>query len=400
MLITTGVVLALFYPLTVTWDSYLYIGSGLSLFTNHFLTDYHWLREPGFPLLFRICYVIGGYSFLVYLQFFLLVTAIFQIKRLIERLIPGVPKKTLWLGSYLALFTLAGYAAAVLQQVLFISITVALMNLVSQKKSTNQLVGIGLIAIVAALTSILLFVGLCAALFLLALVKGNIRANVVKLVLPILIFTSFGMIVESTWYVYKNSQNTTISKYPDNVNFWDKPQGSISKYETITKIPAIFAAINSFGPGNDSNIWQPVGLENKIYGTPSFTTEHSCGKFIYGPQDYISKIKVPVSSRCTNSSIVRIINDFNRVFAALIPFTSFFGFIFLLYLRRNAIDSNIGILFLPALSQFPYLIANYGGSRYGVAQLLLASFIFPMAFSHLTKIILQQKNKVSSKNTK
>ncbi len=395
LFISIATLLAFLYPLTVTWDGYLYIGSGFSLFTNNFLTDYHWLREPAYPIFIRICYAIGGYTFLIFIQFSLLTIAILQTKRLIEKLIPIAGKRNLWIGSYLALFTLAGYAATILQQVLFISITVALMSLLQKKESSHRLMGIGLLSILAALTSVLLFVGLCAAIFFLAVIKGDLRKNVAKISLPFIIFSSCGIMAESTWYVFKNSQNTSISKYQDNVNFWEKPQGSTSLYDTVTKIPAIFAAVNSFGPGNDQNMWQSVGLENRIYGTPLFTADQICGKFIYGPQDYISKVKIPLISKCSNSEGISILNSINRILGALIPFISLFGLFLMLLLSRNSSKSGFVVLFLPALSQFPYLVANYGGSRYGVPQLVLACFMFPLAVSHFLTFIFRREDKVN-----
>ena len=67
LLLFSGFV-GLLNPLVVTWDSYLYVGSGYAISNDLMESQYHWLREPLYPLILTLFDGLGSYRPLLVIQ--------------------------------------------------------------------------------------------------------------------------------------------------------------------------------------------------------------------------------------------------------------------------------------------------------------------------------------------
>lgn len=70
VVLVTAIALALMTPIVITWDGYLYVQSSIYVFGSEAVANYHWLREPLYPLILKSARIVFGGAdvFLIFVQ--------------------------------------------------------------------------------------------------------------------------------------------------------------------------------------------------------------------------------------------------------------------------------------------------------------------------------------------
>ena len=390
-----GIFLSFLTPGTVTWDGYLYEGSAFSLFSKTMATNYHWLREPGFPGLFRVTYNIGGFRAFVLAQTILLSLSIIFFRRTLLSVFPvGKKAENIFnLSCVLSLWIGISYATSVLQQILFTFFISLICFIGSQNIEQKKLVLVGtLIGIGVGLTSSILFVGVVIGLLLIALLNRILtRTKWSTWILLGAIFVSGGATTAS-WYSYKSTQPQNLRIYKDAWNFWEAATcrinltGSKSKIansiETIFEIPSTIASVNSLGIEYCQGTLASVGGEEITFATPRYSSSTQlCGRAFPGPEKYLSVVNPNVKMYCVPKLAVNILNPLRFILAGLIPMIAWLGFFgTIMASRKKEFWDRSGVLLLPLFCEVPYWSSSGAGSRYGIQMLILSPMLFSVLF--------------------
>jgi hypothetical protein len=376
-------------PISIFWDSYLYLGSANSLFTDSFLENYHWIREPGYPLLIRAADEVFGIQGLIFLQYILswlsVILFIDSLKHLFKT---NRESKTLYFSAMVSLAISAGYASSVLQQTSFIFLVSATMNLIVVSRSLEKKVTLAfLIAVFSSLVSVILFAGVLAILLFNVVVKILIEKDMVKPSIALFIVVLFaGSLVTSTWYGYKSNQDPAKRIYQDAWNFWEfentwefQDNNSIKKYAyRIAEVPSVIFALNQFGVETTYKQKGLVSGETQIFVANKFAPENLCGRYFPGPVEYIEKSGLDIPKVCRTSTGLQIVNFFHLILSPAIPFFGLVGFLIILY-APFLYGSRIALMLLiPMVSLSPYILSSAGASRYGAPQLIFAPLLIAL----------------------
>lgn len=390
--------LALFLstPISVFWDSYLYLGSSQSLFTSNFESNYHWIREPGYPILIKLLSVGLGIQGIIFFQFLLAWSStILLIDSLKNVFKENQETKFLYIGSFLSLVISAGYASSVLQQTSFIFAVALTINiLVVPRSNLTKILLTALVGVFSSMISVILFCGLLSVYLFHLICNRMFDRDALKqsLALFAVIFLS-GSMVTATWYGFKSTQDPTARLYQDAWNFWEfentweyQDTNTFKKYAyRISEAPSVIFALNQFGIETTYKEKGLVSGETQIFVANVFTPENFCGRYFPGPQDYIEKSDLEIPSVCRSAFGVRVINLIHFLLIPAIPLLGLVAFLFTMYAPFLYGLRTTALILLPIVSLSPYILSSAGASRYGAPQLVFAPLLIAMAITSLRK---------------
>ena len=405
LILLSGIV-GLLNPLVVTWDGYLYLGSGQAISDNLMETQYHWLREPLYPLIlsfmesslaFRSLIVIQTVSIMVSLLLWSNVLKYFGV------ILGARLRFTVILASF-AFFW--GFGGTILLQSFWILLSALLIYLLSgwSVENKNYLVLVAALLVLIQLLSSVFFFCTTLAVVLIIVTKKLSEGN--RLLSSILVaFLVFVPALASlgSWEFYKNSHNLQNQIYPDSTEFWNAyPYNNWNGLDKLLAIPSTFLALNSMGVEFYQSGFYQTASESRGFGMPTFSSTESCGRLFPGPERYIAQAKLPDIKSCVISNAVIEISEVNRLAKYTYPILVWLGFFsILMILRRLILSRNfkqISILLYLFLIQTPYLVSNAGISRLGVPTTLVFVLVGAARMVHLkSKLIrsgfLSKKNK-------
>jgi hypothetical protein len=378
-LISASAVVGLLNPLVVTWDSYLYIGSGQAISDNLMETQYHWLREPLYPLIlsfldnsisYRMLVIIQTISIMVALILWSRVLSNFDLKLDVKYRIPVI------LMSFTFLW---GFGGTVLLQSFWILLAALLVYILTEwslndKKNLPYVAF--LLVVIQSLSSIFFFCSTLAVGLIIVIKKvseGRRLLFSVGILLLILIpgLTSFG-----TWEYFKNTHSFESQIYKDSTEFWNaQSYNEWNGFDKILAIPSTFLALNSMGVEFYMTGFYPVSTESRFFGAPTFNTSEKCGRFFPGPEKYISESRLPRIGTCVLSNGLIELSSINKITRYLYPLMAWLGFLVTIWEIRDLANKNkykhLSILMFVFLIQTPYLLSNAGISRLGIPSTLV-----------------------------
>lgn len=383
-------------PISIFWDSYLYLGSSESLFTSNFASNYHWVREPGYPLLIKLMSYGIGIQGIIFFQFLLTWSGVILFVESLKNIFKtNEETKYLYLGSFLSLAIAAGYASSVLQQTYFIfAVALAINILVVPRNNLTRILLTLLIAVFSSLISVILFCGLIS-IFLFHLISTRVfdRERLKQSFALFLVIFLSGSTVTATWYGFKSTQDPTARIYQDAWNFWEfdntwefRDANLVKQYAyRISEAPSVIFALSQFGVETTYKEKGLVSGETQVFVANKFLPEHTCGRYFPGPQDYIEKTRIKIPSVCRNTFGIKPINALHLFLVPAIPFLGLLAFLIALYAPfLFGLRTSVLILF-PIVSLSPYILSSAGASRYGAPQLVYAPLLIAIAITSLRK---------------
>lgn len=196
----------------VSWDGYLYLASAKALFRPEFFTNYHWIREPLYPILLRLTHIFLGSSDIGFalLNSSILGLAIYFL--LIKIKLQRYKIYAIYFLIYGNTLTI-GFIGSILQQVLIGANLIAIFTLGiiiyenTYKKITKQdKIYIFAIAFGTAINTFILYPVFCV-IYLFAIVLQLYKRTLIKngkfIIMSFIIF----MLTVLTWQIYKNENS-------------------------------------------------------------------------------------------------------------------------------------------------------------------------------------------------
>jgi hypothetical protein len=372
----------LFSPYTVAVDGFSYLKSSEVLFTPDFATFYTWVREPGYPLFVRLLEDLGGLFLVFMFQALIVAFGILATTHSAYRLlkIEEVSWRT-FVSSGLAIVLLAGYSSTLLQQAILIGLFGLLLLVISRvvlQQEVNLVTGLLIFALFLFSTLTAVFIGLA---FGLALFATLVFSGVWKLKLLVsysaLSLVAFS-IVMVPWYQIKSAQapvnafdavemaafNTqaTLTNFSPEKEFYE----ALSTQLAILNLGGEFPPISGLGIAN----------ENRIFGSPIYSADHACGRFLTGvdPDSLWGKIETSYRDRCVPQQTLSLISFVNRGAQFFYPLVGLALLVTLVISIRP--KSRYGPLIFPAfLVTLPYVVMDASISRYGALIIPLGALL-------------------------
>ena len=371
-----------FSPYTISVDGFSYLKSSEVLFSNDFAAFYTWVREPGYPLFLRFFEDVGGLLLVFFIQglfvAFGILATILAVYRILK--IDSVSWKT-FVSAGIAIVLVAGYASTILQQATLVALFGLLMVIISRivtKKEIDWFTGVLVFVLLLLSTLTAVFIGLAfgLALFATLVFSGvfNIKLLVSYSVLSILAFA----LVMIPWSQIKSSEapvgapdaiemgafntGSTLNNFNPEKEFYE----ALLTQASLLNLGGEFPPISGLGVAN----------ENRIFGTPTYSHDHVCGRFLTGqdPDTLWGEIETTYTDRCVPFRTLDLISFANRVAQFFYPLT---GVALLVTLVLSiSFRSHLRPIILPAfLITLPYIVMDASISRYGALIVPLGAIL-------------------------
>ena len=383
-------------PITVTWDSQLYLLSAQSIFTDNMQNYYHWLREPLYPLFLKIS---GNQELnlnsIRNTQYVLIYLSIVFLTIYVSKLLNNP------IYHYLNLITfilLVGYAATILQQSIIVVLTAfhivvniriylsKNINLVDTFMVTLLVTVTGLLSVILIFPSIINFI----VLIFYKWFQGNYSLR--RVFLSILLIVTFSFTTQLVWNIYKISNLKVANRiYDDSPYFWESSSSKQSLSERIYYLPSTALGILGITSEIYKSETQKVNAENSIFAIPINIVEYKCGRVFPGPPNVLEQIQHINLEYCQNQKYESSIIFFNKIIQTFFPLISLSALLigcFTIISKQNEIKV---IILFPILSLLPYIAGGFGISRYGVPFIVVTPFLIGYGILSLLKIRTQNE---------
>jgi len=392
-----------FFPKTITWDSYLYLVSSQKLFSSEFLSWFHWLREPFYPVFLRIFYVNGLFdlNLIGLFQGMLHATGLFLIFYCFYQLNffkTFVAKFLILLTLLISILITINYSTYILQQsliVFFMGLFVILLYSIYINRGFSTFsffLSLVLIFLTSSFTILLLPIPLI--IIFIGLFISN-RLNLRHLALIIFALLAFNL----PWNIIKYQTVTSnISKYPEGLSSFIFLKSDLSLSEDQNKVKSKIqltgaGVLSTLGISDElSGVTFTGGIagEHFLFASPLKLNDRPCALLYPGPDIYVNEFNNKFQNTCHQLPLFKFFEQLNSFVQIFSPIFNFFAFILVVYfsLRKNLM---VLVLWIPPfLSQVPYWIGGYYGSRYGLPVIAITPLMLLYA---LFKVYSKLQNK-------
>jgi hypothetical protein len=407
ILISLSGIVGLLNPLVVTWDGYLYLGSGQAISNNLMETQYHWLREPLYPLILSLMESSIAFRTLIVIQTISIMGALLLWSSVLKYFGVSLDKRRRFIVILASFSFLWGFGGTILLQSFWILLSALLIYLLSKwsVENKNYLPYVAALLVFIQILSSVFFFCTTLAVVLIIVAKKLSDGNrlLTSILIAFLVFipslTSLG-----SWEFYKNSHTLQNQIYPDSTEFWNAyPYNSWNSLDKILAIPSTFFALNSMGVEFYQSGFYQTASESRGFGMPTFSSAERCGRLFPGPEKYVAQAKLPDIGSCVLSNAVIEISVVNRFAKYAYPILVWLGFLSILQITRRLIFSRnfkvLSILLFLFLIQTPYLISNAGISRLGIPTTSVFVLVGVARVVHLRSTLIPS-NFLSKKNNK
>jgi hypothetical protein len=378
IVVTTG----LLSPFTISVDGFSYLKSSEVLFGPDFVTYYTWLREPGYPLFLRLVEDTGGLFLVVMIQglfvAFGVLATIYATYRLLE--IRQVSWRT-FLASALAVALVVGYASTILQQAVFIALFGWLLLVISRivvKRQFDKATGALIFVLLLSATATAVFMGLAFGMTLFVTILISRVFGPKLLVSYSLIGAIAFASVMVPWSQIK-SANAPVGSYDAVSMAAFNTENTLSNFNLDKEFHEAFqtqAALLNLGGEFPPISGLGIANENRIFGTPDYSPENACGRFLTGvdPDWLWGKIETTYRDRCVPQTTLSIISSVNSISKFFFPLTGLA--LLVTFILSLGYRPHLRPIVLPAfLITLPYLVMDGSISRYGVLTVPLGAIL-------------------------
>jgi hypothetical protein len=372
----------------ISYDGYLYLVSANALFTEKMYSNYHWVREPGYPSFIKLITLNNlDLNFLILIQALILVISI-----IIACLYFYFKSSSIYVGFlYMAagLFTLIltfGYSTWILQQFLFMFVfslhILYLWFLEFRKfKTTSLIFCSSLLILFSSLISILILPASIMFIGVTLFSKTNLFAENSKLYLSksaafILMPT---LIFQSIWTFYKLEKSQVQNRlYADSISITDYANNS--KKSLIYSIPSNLGGILGVTPEIDNGNFLPPASGHYFFAFNNSEGGFTCGLLLEGDANVINALPPLKTGDCSKKLIFEKITTITKYIQIFLPIFLFVTLGLVLFTLNL---TSLIVMTFPIMIALPYLFEPYGKSRYGLPFIYISSFIFIFSFFSL-----------------
>jgi len=386
--------LVILSPYTIPVDGFSYLKSSEVLFTPDFSAQYTWIREPGYPLFIRALSDLGGLLLVFLVQGTFMTIGILATILAVYRIL-GIDS-TSWrtyLSAALAIALVGGYASTLLQQALLISLFGLLMLIISRvltNRKLDSLTALMVFSLIVISTAIAVFMGLAfgLALFLTLVLSGvfNLRLLISYSLLSILALS----IVMVPWSQVKSA--LAPDGAPDAISVGASSTGNIiSNFNADKEFHEALMtqlALLNLGGELPPNSGLPIANENRIFGTPIYSPEQTCGRFLthLEPDALWGKINTEFRDRCVPWPTLALVSVANSASKFLFPLAGLALLVSLVL--AVSLGKKLRPLVLPAfIITLPYILMDASISRYGALIIPLGAVLLVELLAPRTSLI-------------
>jgi hypothetical protein len=111
----------------------------------------------------------------------------------------------------------------------------------------------------------------------------------------------------------------------------------------------------------------------------SFKTEFggiTCGVLLDGPKEIIDQLPNLPNADCEKTFLSIIYSKLTNFLQIVLPILLFFSFLGFLFYVSKGRETVVSAMIFPIVCVLPYLLEEYGKSRYGLPFIFLSPFIF------------------------
>ena len=366
--------------ISMTYDGYQYLISAKVLYSNSMGELYQWIREPGYPIFLNLFYNQNfNYAAIVVFQSLIIALSSIIAFSYFYLLSKNSLLKSLYFFSGLLSFVLVyGYSTWILQQFFFVFLTslhliLCIIIMINKDKIFLLTFLSSFLVLTTSLWSIILLpASISAVLF--CLLKNKVYSfKKFPYLFLVIIFPTFVFL--SSWNIYKSIEIKSSYRVSTDANYVTD-YGKVSLSDLVYLAPSNFGGIlgYSYETSPGSTI-KPT--ENQSYF--SFKSEFggiTCGVLVDGPKEIIDQLPKLTNSNCDNSWIRSNYSKLTNFLQIVLPNFLFFSFLGLLIYVSKGREIVIGAMIFPMICVLPYLLEEYGKSRYGLPFIFLSPFIF------------------------
>ena len=393
--------LVILSPYTISVDGFSYLKSSEVLFSTDFSAQYTWIREPGYPLFIRALNDLGGLLLVFIVQGVFItigvLATILAVYRILE--IKSASWKT-YISAAVAIALVGSYASTLLQQGLFIflfGLLVLIISRVITNRKVDSQTALMIFSLIMLSTAIAVFMGLAfgLALFLTLVLSGviNLRLLISYSLLSILAIA----IVMVPWSQVKSA--LAPDGAPDAISVGASSTTSIiSNFNADKEFREALLtqlALLNLGGELPPTSGLPIANENRIFGTPTYSPDHACGRFLthLEPDALWGKINTEFRDRCVPWPTLALVSAANSISQFLFPLTGLALLVSLVL--AVSLGKRLRPLVLPAfIITLPYILMDASISRYGALIIPLGAVLLVELLAPRTSLIDLHSGKV------
>jgi hypothetical protein len=380
IILSTSIILSSKTNISITYDGYQYLVSAKVLFSNSMGELYQWIREPGYPFFLSIFYNLNfNYSAIIVFQSLLIALSTIMAFSYFYLLSKNSLLKFLYFFSGLLSFVLVyGYSTWILQQFFFVFLTslhLMLYFIIKFNKDRILLVTLlsSFLLLITSLWSIILVPGSISAI-LFCLLKNKVYSfRRFPYLFLVILFPAFLFL--SSWNIYKSMEVNSSYRVSGDANYVTD-YGKVSLPDLLYLAPSNFGGLlgYSFETSAGSTI-NPTNNQSIF----SFKTEFggiTCGVLLDGPKEIIDQLPNLPNADCEKTFLSIIYSKLTNFLQIVLPILLFFSFLGFLFYVSKGRETVVSAMIFPMVCVLPYLLEEYGKSRYGLPFIFLSPFIF------------------------
>jgi hypothetical protein len=226
------------------------------------------------------------------------------------------------------------------------------------------------------------------------------KVNLTYLLLILVALLSFSL----PWNIVKyHAVTSNLSKYPEGMSSFIFLKTDLSvltsenRFETKIKLSGA-GILSTLGISDElSGVTFTGGVagEHFLFAAPLEISDRPCPLLYPGPDIYVNEFNNSFQNTCYRFQLFKLVETINLFVQIFLPIANLTAFILVTYFvyRRNIII--LTIMLPPLLSQVPYWVGGYYGSRYGLPVIALTPLVI---FFALMKLYQKVKRRFPQKN--
>lgn len=390
----------LMVPSTISYDGFLYLASGKSLFSGNFPHWYVVIREPGYPFLIWLTLRFQDPIFILTLiqSFLLVASAILVLK--ISREHFQFSRFNSFLVSAIGLLLVRGYAVSILQSTLIIFIcttsTYFLLskNFIERKLTAMKLFKWGFFGVLCASTNTAFLAVITLSFIIICIFDKQIR--IVNVQLVAFVIGAFLLIIP--WNLFLNTVDLNAQAIPSfrsgaSLNLF---VGDSLMSQNSQRIQAVGSMLH-LGPeiyvGLDPKS-AVVSGEHLIFGMPiNYHQWSACNRRMGAPDYILNFVGSFLKENCMDNWSLKFQSAISK---AMLPFLPLSGVALLMNLGiaiQGRDFKRLKLVLIPILSILIYGYKGAGNSRYSSAFLIFGPLLIFLVIKQTYRTVDDFKKK-------
>jgi hypothetical protein len=376
-------------PWIIPPDGSLYLSSARSIFTEDMFQNYHWMREPLYPIFLKILLFSKNLFFVMFVQSALVGCSVFLIYKSFAFFVQFEAWQK-FSAAFLSFLFVRGFATEILMQALLLFIVSSATYINSRivfyeklnRKDNNSIYLIGgLVSFLAFALQILVGISvLLVFVFILFRSKATAfkhRFKVIAVTVLICVL-SLGLWQNLKNKAIENGELVFGSNSLTEFQFFESEDPAKRQEQRIQA----FAGILGLAPERDAFLSRPVGVALREWAMPFFNNEvwnqgGECGQYDRSHSESILSYISPFTKvkYCHTTGQITLSNFLSAFGIVIYPIFSLLIIAFIVFMLISFELGFIALLGVSALMLFEYSLVGQGHSRFGAPLFMLSPFL-------------------------